>query len=133
MAKPYIHSLSSVRRYGGAPEDYMPIHEFMDSSKSAIPDNRHRALTHTSWFLSTVLERVFGSTFTNSAGRVVSVRDIGEMHIGEDCRGVIPTAQDYLQEMGFKGWMNNKGVPPSHSKVVESQVVTRTESRWDED
>lgn len=59
MAHPITHAESSARRYGGVPEDYLEIHDFMDSSKAAFPDNRHRALTHTSWFIF-VVERVFG-------------------------------------------------------------------------
>lgn len=133
MSKPYIHALSSVRRFGGVTDDYMPIHNLMDSSKGVLPDNRHRALTHTSWFLSTILERIFGDTITNSAGRVVSVRDIGEQHISEDFKGFIPTAQDFLQEMNYRGWMENDGTPPSFERVVSSQKVTRTTVRWDKD
>lgn len=53
MAKPYIHAISSAKRFGGKPEDYIEIHNLMDSSKGAIPDNRHRALTHNSWFFLT--------------------------------------------------------------------------------
>lgn len=121
MSKPYIHAVSSAKRYGGQPEDYIEIHNLMDSSKGAICDNRHRALTHNSWFLSTILERVFGVTITNSEGRKVSVRDIGEQHVAEDFRGqFIPTAQDYLQEMEIKDWMNNgRGVPSSFKKIDE--------------
>jgi hypothetical protein len=115
MSKPYIHAQSSARRYGGIPEDYLEIHNLMDSSKGAIADSRHRALTHTSWFLSTILERVFGSTIINSAGRVISVRDIGEQHILEDFGGrYIPTPQDYFEYMEYADWMQNgKGTPPS--------------------
>lgn len=119
MSKPYIHALSSARKFGGVPEDYLEIHNLMDSSKGAIADNRHRVLTHTSWFLSTILERVFGTTITNSAGRVVSVRDVGEQHILEDFGGrYIPTAQDYIEYMDFADWMQNgKGSPPSSVKL----------------
>lgn len=53
--KPHIHAVSSAKHYGGSPDDYLDIHQFMDSSKGAIADNRHRALTHNSWFLSVVL------------------------------------------------------------------------------
>lgn len=126
--KPYIHAVSSARRFGGAPEDYLEIHELMDSSKGALPDNRHRALTHTSWFLSTILERIFGSTFENSAGRVVSVRDIGEQHILEDFKGrFIPTAQDYLEGMEFHSWMNTggEGSPDSHRKIQQTKATRR--------
>lgn len=124
MSKPYIHAVSSARRFGGEPEDYIEIHNLMDSSKGAIADNRHRALTHTSWFLSTILERVFGVTITNSQGRKVSVRDVGEQHILEDFGGrFIPTAQDYLEHMNFEEWMQNgiRGVPSSFKKIDENR------------
>ncbi len=78
MSKPYLHAVSSARRFGGTPEDYIEIHNLFDSSKGAIADNRHRALTHTSWFLSVILEQIFGVTITNTDGRKVSVRDIGD-------------------------------------------------------
>jgi hypothetical protein len=42
MSKPYYHALSSAKKYGGEWQDYMEIHELMDSSKAAFPDNRHR-------------------------------------------------------------------------------------------
>lgn len=123
MAKPWIHALSSAKRFGGKPEDYLDIHELMDSSKSVIADNRHRALTHNSWFLSTILERVFGSVRQNSDGKTYSVRDIGEQHILEDFgKKFIPSAQDYLAEMEFKDWMQNgKGVPPSFARIVQRE------------
>lgn len=134
MSKPYIHALSSVKRHGGVVEDYIEIHNFMDSSKSAIADNRHRALTHNSWFLSVVLERVFGVTITNSDGKVISVRTIGEEHVQEDFGNrFIPSAQDYLQEIEFKPWMQNGlGSPPSFAKVIERKKKVR-EIKWDTD
>jgi hypothetical protein len=115
VSKPYIHACSSAKRWGGVPEDYLPIHNLLDSSKGTIADSRHRALTHTSWFLSTILERIFGTTLTNSAGRVVSVRDVGEQHVLEDFgRRFIPSVQDYFEGMEFKDWMiAGKGEPPA--------------------
>lgn len=131
MSKPYIHAQSSAKKYGGVPEDYVEIHSFMDCSKGAMADNRHRALTHNSWFLSNILERIHFSnscpmlpngtfpTIKNSDGKVVSVRDIGEQHIIEDYAGrFIPSAQDFLCEMEYKQWMQNgKGTPPSFEKI----------------
>jgi hypothetical protein len=121
MSKPYIHALSSAKRHGGSPEDYLDIHNLMDSSKAAIADNRHRCLTHNAWFIGTILERVFGVTRTNSAGKTYSVRDIGEEHVLEDFGGkFIPSAQDYIAEMAFADWMQNgKGNPPSYAKISE--------------
>jgi len=121
MAKPYFHSQSSAKKYGGTWEDYMEIHEFMDSSKAAFPDNRHRALTHNSWFIGTILPRVFGETFRRkSDNKIVNTRDIGEQHVLEDYKfKFIPTPQDFLQEMEFLSWMQN-GIgdgPSSHKKI----------------
>ena len=130
MSKPWIHALSSARKFGGEPEDYIEVHNLMDSSKSTISDNRHRALTHNSWFLF-ILEKIFGTTIVNSAGRHVSVRDIGEQHILEDFKlRFIPTAQDYLAEMEFKEWMNNgNGYPPSFEKLEERNKTIQTQAK----
>jgi hypothetical protein len=114
MSKPYVHACSSARRFGGKPEDYIEIHNLLDSSKGVIADSRHRALTHTAWFLSVILEKIFGITVKNSLGREVSVRDIGEQHVLEDFGGrFIPSAQGYLEDMKFKDWMLcGNGEPP---------------------
>lgn len=120
MSKPWIHAQSSARKFGGVPEDYLDIHNLMDSSKATMADNRHRALTHNSWFIGTILEKIFGVTRKNSVGRTYSVRDIGEQHVLEDFRHkFIPSAQDYLQEIEFQDWMQNgRGVPPSFQKLT---------------
>lgn len=132
MAKPYIHAISSAKRYGGKPEDYEEIHAFLDSSKSAIAINTHRALTHTSWFISNILERVCFSNscektqdnrfpyIVNSQGKKVFVRDIGEQHILEDFGNkFIPTAQDFLENIEYQDWMQNgiSGKPNSYKKI----------------
>ena len=126
MAKPYIHAISSARRHGGEPNDYADLHDFMDSSKAAIPDNRHRALTHNSWFIGVVIERVFGRTRINSAGKEYSTRQIAEEHCAEDFHGWIPTPQDFLQEMEHKSWMEGRGAPPSHAKLVKTLTLRET-------
>lgn len=101
--KPYLHAKSSAKKWGGTPEDYLPIHDWFDHTKGHFPDVRHRALLHSSWGIY-IAEQVFGHNITNSAGRNVSVRDIGEQHVMEDL-GTIPTVQDYLSEMTLQPWM----------------------------
>jgi len=115
MSKPWIHAVSSARKFGGKPEDYIEIHNLMDSSKATVADGRHRALTHTSWFIGFILEKVFGVTITNSDNRKVSVRDVGEQHVLEDFGGrFIPTPQDYFENTEFQEWMlAGKGKPPA--------------------
>ena len=73
MAHPYHHALSSVRKWGGAIEDYQPIHDWFDGSKQIIADFRHRALRHHAEGIF-MAETIFGSTITLSTGRVIPVR-----------------------------------------------------------
>ena len=129
MAKPWIHAVSSAKKYGGKPEDYIEIHNLMDSSKGSIADSRHRTLTHNAWFVGTILEKIFGVTLENSDGMKVSVRDIGEQHVLEDYRmRFIPTAQDYLQEMEVKEWMvaGRGEPPPSAKRLLKKKKTERT-------
>lgn len=60
MAHSYHHAISSARKHGGSPDDTLELHNWMDSSKSAWADQRHRAILHTSFgvFLA---EQHFGS------------------------------------------------------------------------
>jgi hypothetical protein len=44
MAHPYHHALSSVKKWGGAVDDYLAIHSWFDASKQITADFRHRAL-----------------------------------------------------------------------------------------
>lgn len=101
--KPYLHGIVSVKKFGGKPEDYQEIHDFLDSTKSHFPDMRHRAMLHNSWGIY-LCERLFGLNITNSEGKTVSVRDIAEQHIIDDM-GRIPTLQDYLSGMPFYSWL----------------------------
>ena len=83
---------------------YIPIHEFIDSSSSAFPDIRHRAILHNS-FGCHLVERVFGSYATNSDGLMYSPRTIAEEHIQDDL-GFIPTLSHYLNNMTLQKWMS---------------------------
>ncbi len=104
--KPFHHAKNSAKKYGGKPEDYQDIHDFFDSSKAAMPDIRHRAILHSAFGIF-VLERVFGTTITNSDGRQVCVRDIGEDHVMEDL-GFIPTVERWLKNMPIETWMTGE-------------------------
>lgn len=119
MSKPIIHAKSSAKKYGGEAEDYLEIHTFMDLSKGAVGDNRHRVLTHQAGFLVSVLPKAFGETFVRkSDGKVMSTRDIGEQHCGEDYHGFIPTVQDFLDLVPPANWMDK-----AHS--VPAEIETR--------
>ena len=104
MAHPWHHALSSSKKFGGTPEDYLAIHQWFDQSKAHLADARHRALLHSSFGIF-LCEQVHGVTITNSAGRTVPVRVIGEQHVLEDMGGTIPTVADWLGELPLRPWM----------------------------
>lgn len=114
MAKPFVHARSSAKKWGGVPEDYVAIHDWFDQTKSHFPDVRHRALLHSSFGIY-LAEQVFGHNIINSAGKAVSVRDVGEQHVLEDL-GAIPTVQDYLSRMTLQPWM---GGPSRKTRAME--------------
>ena len=103
MAHPLKHAESSAKKFGGTPEDYLPIHNWFDESKALFADFRHRALRHHSdgIFLA---EKLFGIAIVNSDGKQVPVRYVGEQHVREDL-GRIPTAQDWLSQIKPQRWM----------------------------
>jgi hypothetical protein len=123
MANPLIHSKSSVKRWGGKVEDYIAIHELIDSPKATMNNNSSRALTHNTWFAYTIIPKIFGYNIVNSDGRSVDTVDIAMLHIAEDFRmKFVPTPQDYLKHMVVQPWFNN-GVKdienPEATKVAE--------------
>lgn len=107
MSHPLHHAISSQKKWGGNIEDYLPIHNWFDETKSSYPDMRHRTLRHHSEGIFWCEEK-FGVYITNSDGKMVPVRALGEQHVKEDI-GWIPTIKDYLDNMNVVGWMYKPG------------------------
>jgi len=104
MAHPLVeHAKSSARKFGGSPEDYPPIHDGFDESKSYLADFRHRSLRHHAEGIF-MAEKIFGHAIVNSDGKSVPVRYIGEQHVREDL-GRVPSFQDWAREMHIQPWM----------------------------
>ena len=104
MTAPAFHAESSARLFGGEPDDYIHLHEWMDASKAAYGHFKHRALRHHAFGIAEGVEK-FGSYLINSAGKKVAIRYVLEGHVLEDCGGRIPSVQDWLQDMPVKSWM----------------------------
>ncbi len=121
MAHSYHHAVSSARKWGGAPEDYLPIHSWMDRSKEQLADFRHRALRHHAegcW----MAETIFGVTLTNSAGRIVPVRFVAEQHVTEDL-GRIPSFADWARCIRPEPWMGRPGPIPADIVAMGDPTV----------
>jgi hypothetical protein len=115
MSKALIHARSSAKRWGGKAEDYIAIHERMDSSKSAHAEVTHRCVFHSAFGIY-IIEDIFGRTLVNSDGKEVFVRDVAEQHVLEDL-GWIPSLSDWMREMPAQPWM--AGARKLPIKIVE--------------
>lgn len=124
MSNSFHHAQSSVRKWGGATDDYLPIHEFIDGSKRAFGDVRHRALLHNTWGVW-IAQEVFGRVLTVfpeglKKAKLVPVREIVERHIEEDL-GFIPSPGDWLEHMNIVTWMGGK----RHKFVGREEVLDK--------
>jgi uncharacterized protein DUF6915 len=118
MAHPYHHAVRSARLFGGQPGDYLAIHDWFDESKAHIADVRHRALR--------LCEAIFGTTVTNSVGKAVPVRTIGEQHVKDDL-GWIPSVKDWLENLQLQPWMGRTPFRPQldGADQAEPQAIPR--------
>lgn len=121
MSHPLHHSISSQRKHGGTIEDYLPLHNWFDETKSSYPDMRHRAMRHHSEGIFWAEEK-FGVYIVNSDGKMVPTRVLGEQHVMEDI-GFIPTIKDYLDNMATVNWMFKPGEGRKVLKEISEQKL----------
>jgi len=117
---PLDHSKITAVRWGGKAEDYVKIHSWFDESKAHFGDIRHRALRHHAEGIF-MLERIFGVSITNSAGKEVPVRYIGEQHVRDDL-GFIPTIADWFSNIKLQGWMQRGPFARTNMVVKKSRI-----------
>lgn len=121
MSHPLHHAISSVKKHGGQIEDYLPLHNWFDETKAHYPDMRHRALRHHSEGIFWA-EKEFGIYITNSNGKMVPTRILGEQHVMEDI-GFIPTIKDYLDHMTVQNWMFKPGEGRKILKEIQEEKL----------
>lgn len=95
----------SVRHFGGKPEDYLPVHDFLDGIEARYPDVPAAwGITHSTFGLG-LCEMVLGWTV---GPREVPVRTVAEKHILLQCGGVIPSTYEVLNAIPIRPWMYNQ-------------------------
>jgi hypothetical protein len=101
------HAVSAAHKWGGTPEHYIDVEEFLDSSKKIIGDARHRSIYHHTegvW----LCQRIFGRVIRLESGcrvKLIPVRLVAERHILEDL-GRLPSPKDYIDGMLLQPWMS---------------------------
>ena len=124
---PYHHAVSSAKKWGGSPFDYIEIHIWFDASKAHYPDMRHRALRHHSAGIAECAT-VFGEVI-HVGDKDVPVRLIGEQHVKEDC-GFIPTLKDWLQHIEVQPWMTKVAVKATDVEKMPDHKQKGGEENW---
>lgn len=109
MSTPWHHAVSTAKKWGGNPEDYIKVHDWFDETKSFTGDWTHRALRHHSAGIQWAVEK-FGYAVRNSKGQMIPIKLIAEQHVLEDC-GYIPTPQSWLKVLAGhpEKWMLQVG------------------------
>lgn len=109
-----FHAKSSVRKFGGTLEFYLPIHSWFDGTKAIRADFRHRALRHHKQGVI-LAKQVFGEFINN-----IPVEQIGEQHNMEDFQ-YNPDASDWYKLITHEAWME-KNVP---SELIEKILIRK--------
>lgn len=95
--KPLQHAQISQKTYGGDWTDYIEVHNFLDSSKSACAHFKHRFLLHHTEGIE-LGERIFGETLSNSENGIVETRRLLTEHLIEDV-GRIVSIEDWARDL----------------------------------
>ena len=109
-----MHCRISKQRWGGELEDYLLLHDLIDSTKSLCSDARHRIL-HTLWGVNNVIVPIVGHTLINSDGKAINVKDMCERdHLLVDYnKRFIPTLGDFVDAI-------NESEIPDFAARIES-------------
>lgn len=96
---PFLHAAHTAHRWGGTPADFMAVHVWIDQSKGAWADPRHRAFLHHREGAD-LCARVVATTPSGTRG----VRDVAEDHIREDL-GFLPAVSEWFSNLRPARWM----------------------------
>ena len=128
MSSPLIHAKSSIKRWGGTVEDYLPIHENLDNVKGTGHNLTARLITHNGYYCYNVIPKIFGYEIINSDGKRVDTVDVALLHVAEDYRMKgVPSIQDIVQHIDIQPWMVNgaKPIPSGTSKKEVEELLKR--------
>lgn len=112
MSTAIHHAMSSAKKHGGEPEEYLHIHEWFDQYKAHGWNFAHRMILHHTGGIE-LCEQVFGPMLEISTGKQIPIRWIGEQHMREDF-GFVPTPGDWMEAIlgtkdgqppGPRSWM----------------------------
>lgn len=113
----YHHALASQRQHGGALDDYLPLHNWFDASKSTLAYFTYRMLNHHREGIREAVHR-FGAAIVNADGAAVPVETLALQHLTEDM-SIIPMAADWLRHLELPANGRPLGSRPSPRPPID--------------
>lgn len=95
--KPLQHAQISQKTYGGKWEDYIEVHNFLDSSKVVCAHFKHRFLLHHTEGVELGV-KIFGQHLVNSESKTVETKQLLTEHLIEDV-GRFVTVEDWASDL----------------------------------
>lgn len=95
--KPLQHANISAKTYGGKWQDYIEVHNFLDSSKAACAHFKHRFLLHHREGIE-LAGRIFGEMLVNSENEIIETRRLLTDHLIEDV-GRVVSVEDWARDL----------------------------------
>ena len=95
--KPLQHAQISAKTHGGRWQDYIEIHSFLDSSKSACTHFKHRFLLHHREGIE-LGARIFGASLPNSENKTIETRRLLTEHLIEDV-GKVVSVEEWARDL----------------------------------
>jgi hypothetical protein len=127
MAHAHNHTLSSLRKQGGDPNDpqdyaeHFKLHQWMDESKRFFAGPAHRMLRHHTQGCFDA-EAVFGTHITMRSGQKIAVRYVLEQHLIEDF-GWVPTPTDWMRAVTVTPQLMSRGPAEPENKPDIAKAV----------
>lgn len=95
--KPLQHAQISQKTHGGTWQDYIEIHNFLDSSKATCAHFKHRFFLHHAEGIELGV-KIFGQNLVNSEGKSIATRQLLTEHLIEDV-GRLVTVEDWSRDL----------------------------------
>ena len=95
--KPLQHAQISQKTHGGKWQDYIELHNFLDSSKAACAHFKHRFLLHHVEGVE-VAVKIFGDKTINSENNTIETKRLLSDHLIEDV-GKIVRVEDWANDL----------------------------------
>lgn len=95
--KPLQHAQISAKTYGGQWQNYIEVHNFLDSSKAAGAHFKHRFLLHHAEGIELGV-RIYGEVLTNSENKQIKTKRLLIDHLIEDV-GSIVRVEDWARDL----------------------------------